>query len=109
MQTTDNKLHSYIQEYTVCDTQENSEPDGARMSKNELFHLAKMAKELHDSITDDYPLDDWMEAKLTKAADYVRSVHQSVSYDLTGEGEESTNEHVTVHITTPSTTVKEDA
>ena len=100
MQTTDDKLNSYLDQYTVCDTQDNSEPDGARMSKNELFHIAELANELHDLITDDYPLDDWMEAKLTKAADYVRSVHQAVSYDVTGDGEQTTNEHTTIHITT---------
>ena len=109
MQTTDDKLKSYLEQYTVCDTQEKSEPDGARMSKNELFHIASLAKELHDLLTDEYPLEDWMEAKLTKAADYVRSVHQSVTYDVTGEGQEGANEHVTVHITTPTNTVKEDA
>tara|TARA_R100000008_G_scaffold86822_1_gene81872 strand:- start:2533 stop:2850 length:318 start_codon:yes stop_codon:yes gene_type:complete len=100
MQTTADKLNKYLDQYTVCDAQEKSEPDGARMSKNELFHIGELANELHDLLTDDYPLDDWMEAKLTKAADYVRSVHQAVTYDVTGEDNESTNEHVTVHITT---------
>ena len=108
MQTTEDKLNSCLKEYTVCDTHEDSEPNGATMSKTDLFHLATIAQELHDLLPDEYPLDDWMEAKLTKAADYVRSVHQSVSYDLKGEGSASTNEHVTVHIATQSTIVKED-
>ena len=77
--------------------------------KNDLFHLADISKELHDMLDDDYPLDDWMEAKITKAADYIRSVHQYVSYDKTGEGEESKNDHVTVYIATSPKTLKADA
>ena len=113
METT-KKLDSYLNElHCHCDgkshgkkkkkkvNEDNAEPDGAGMAKTDLFHLANTSKELHDMLDDDYPLDDWMEAKLTKAADYVKSVYQSVAYDIKGEGEETTNEHTTIYITTP--------
>tara|TARA_X000001382_G_scaffold126752_1_gene113722 strand:- start:1265 stop:1579 length:315 start_codon:yes stop_codon:yes gene_type:complete len=101
METT-KKLDSYLNEFTHADNSEaKTEPNGAGMSKSELYHIANMSKELHDMIDDNYPLDDWMEAKLTKAADYVKSVYQSVVYDIKGEGDETTNEHTTIYITTP--------
>lgn len=101
METT-KKLDSYLNEFThINNSEEKAEPNGAGMAKSELYHITNMSKELHDMIDDNYPLDDWMEAKLTKAADYVKSVYQSVTYDIKGEGEETTNEHTTIYITTP--------
>ena len=109
METT-KKLDSYLNEFThTDDSEEKAEPNGAGMAKTDLFHLANTSKELHDMLDDDYPLDDWMEAKITKAADYIRSVHQYVSYDKTGEGEESKNDHVTVYIATSPKTLTADA
>ena len=109
METT-KKLDSYLNEFTHIDnSEEKSEPNGAGMAKSELYHITNMSKELHDMIDDNYPLDDWMEAKISKAADYIRSVHQYVSYDKTGEGEESKNDHVTVYIATSPKTLKADA
>lgn len=113
METT-KKLDSYLSELAHKeDTEEKSEPNGAGMAKTELFHLANTSKQLHDMLEEDYPLDDWMEAKITKAADYIRSVHQYVSYDKTEEGEEGGDDkqdgHVTVYIATSSKTLRSDA
>jgi len=109
METT-KKLDSYLTELAHKeDSEEKSEPNGAGMAKTDLFDLAKTSKELHDMLSDDYPLNDWMEAKITKAADYIRSVHQYVSYDKTGEGEEDKKDHVTVYIATSPKTLRADA
>ena len=109
METT-KKLDSYLNEFAHKeDSEEKAEPNGAGMAKTDLFQLSDISKELHDMLDDNYPLDDWMEAKITKAADYIRSVHQYVSYDKTGEGEESKNDHVTVYIATSPKTLTADA
>ena len=109
METT-KKLDSYLKEFKHTeDSEEKAEPNGAGMAKTELFHLANTSKELHDMLEEDYPLDDWMEAKITKAADYIRSVHQYVSYDKTGEGESDKKDHVTVYIATSPKTIRADA
>ena len=109
METT-KKLDSYLSELTHKeDSEQKAEPNGAGMAKTELFHLANTSKQLHDMLEEDYPLNDWMEAKITKAADYIRSVHQYVSYDKTGEGEEDNTDHVTVYIATSPKTLSADA
>ena len=79
METT-KKLDSYLSELAHKeDTEEKSEPNGAGMAKTELFHLANTSKQLHDMLEEDYPLDDWMEAKITKAADYISSVRNYIN------------------------------
>ena len=109
METT-KKLDSYLNEFAhKGETEEKPEPDGAGMAKTDLFHLANTSKELHDMLDDDYPLDDWMEAKITKAADYIRSVHQYISYEKTGDGEKDNNDKVTVYIATSPKTLRPDA
>lgn len=59
----------------------------AYMSKSDLYNIIENAQMLHDMIPDDYPLEDWVEAKITKAADYIRSVFQYLKYEMNREGE----------------------
>lgn len=56
--------------------------DDSDMAKSQLYAIAKYALELLQMIKDGDPLDAWVQAKITKAADYVDAVQHYL------EGEE---------------------
>ena len=62
---------------------EEKDPDGyeGAMARRELFHLAQQAQQLHDMLQDDENLEPWVQAKLTKAADYVEAAFKAIIYD----------------------------
>ena len=51
------------------------------MAKRSLYHMARQADQLHDMIMDDENLEPWAQAKITKAADYVRTVFEKFTHD----------------------------
>ena len=59
------------------------DPDGyeGAMARRDLFHLAQQAQQLHDMLQDDENLEPWVQAKLTKAADYVETAFKAIIYD----------------------------
>ena len=69
--------------------------DEGRMAKSQLYKIAKYASELYKMMEDDTQLDAWVQAKLTKACDYIGTV----KHYLEGEeaidmlGEEKDDEH----------------
>jgi hypothetical protein len=69
--------------------------DEGRMAKSQLYKIAKYASELYKMMDDNTQLDAWVQAKLTKACDYVGTV----KHYLEGEeaidmlGEEKEDEH----------------
>ena len=69
--------------------------DEGRMAKSQLYKIAKYASELYKMMDDNTQLDAWVQAKLTKACDYVGTV----KHYLEGEeaidmlGEEKDDEH----------------
>ena len=69
--------------------------DDSDMAKSQLYAIAKYAIELLQMIKDGDPLDAWVQAKLTKACDYIGTV----KHYLEGEeaidmlGEEKDDEH----------------
>lgn len=69
--------------------------DEGRMAKSQLYKIAKYASELYKMMEDDTQLDAWVQAKLTKACDYIGSV----KHYLEGEeaidmlGEKKDDEH----------------
>ena len=77
----------------------------SRMAKSDLYNIAENAKMLHDMLEEDYPLEDWAEAKITKAADYVRSVIQYLKYEIEKEGEPADQEHSKIYIATDPRTL----
>lgn len=83
----------------------NNSDGEARMAKSDLFNIAENAKMLHDMLPEDYPLEDWAEAKITKAADYIRSVHQYLKYELSQEGEPDQEGHTKIYIATDPRTL----
>lgn len=66
---------------TAEDHHENPNDD-SDMAKSQLYAIAKYALELLQMIKDGDPLDAWVQAKITKAADYVDAVQHYL------EGEE---------------------
>ena len=59
------------------------DPDGyeGEMAKRSLFHMAQQAQQLHDMIVNDENLEPWVQAKITKAADYLEKAFKAISYD----------------------------
>jgi len=62
-------------------------PDGevdqeGRMAKRQLADIAEYAQELSQMMQDETQLEAWVQAKLTKAADYIKTVKHYVEYGM---------------------------
>ena len=59
------------------------DPDGyeGEMARRSLYHMASQAQQLHDMLTDDENLKPRVQAKITKAADYLEKAFKAISYD----------------------------
>ena len=62
-------------------------PDGSMdkegaMAKADLFKLGKYSYKLFKKIEDDDQLESWVQAKITKAADYLASVYHYMEYEM---------------------------
>jgi len=59
------------------------DPDGyeGEMAKRSLFHMSQQAQQLHDMLQGDENLEPWVQAKITKAADYLEKAFKAVTYD----------------------------
>jgi hypothetical protein len=53
-----------------------------RMAKRQLSDIADYAAELSQMVTDETQLEAWVQAKLTKAADYIKTVKHYVEYGM---------------------------
>tara|TARA_Y100000296_G_scaffold56319_1_gene64642 strand:+ start:97 stop:411 length:315 start_codon:yes stop_codon:yes gene_type:complete len=53
-----------------------------KMARRELFKISKYSPKIHDMIEDDTDLPEWIEAKITKAADYLGAVMHYLEYEL---------------------------
>lgn len=51
------------------------------MAKSDLASLSQLAAELNDMIESGDELEGWVQAKITKAADYIEAVHKYMKYD----------------------------
>lgn len=54
--------------------------DDGWMAKSELYKIAKYAIALHGMISDTDSLDPWVQAKITKASDYMGSIKHYLEY-----------------------------
>lgn len=54
----------------------------AKMARADLFKLAQYSFKLFKMIQDHQELDGWVQAKITKAADYIASVYHYMEYEL---------------------------
>ena len=60
-----------------------------QMAKADLYKLHQYAAKLHKLIADDQELEGWVQAKITKAADYISSVYHYLEYEqMAGEAVE---------------------
>lgn len=60
-----------------------------QMARAQLYNIAKNAIELHDllkNITESEGLEGWVQSKITKAEDYIGTVHDHLSYQEKFEG-----------------------
>jgi bacterioferritin (cytochrome b1) len=92
MQTTQ-KLDGYLTEYT-------DETITEVTSTVELTQVVEMAQGLQDMLTEDYPIEDWMQAKVTKAANYIKAVHEHITNDLSEDRQADNTDHVKVYVAT---------
>lgn len=56
--------------------------DEGAMAKADLFKLAKYSYKLYEKINDEDQLEGWVQAKITKAADYIASVYHYLEYEM---------------------------
>jgi len=54
----------------------------AKMARADLFKLAQYSFKLFKMIQEDQELEGWVQAKITKAADYVSSVYHYMQYEM---------------------------
>ena len=52
------------------------------MAKADLFKLANYSHKLYQQIQDEDQLESWVQAKITKAADYIASVFHYLEYEM---------------------------
>jgi len=53
-----------------------------RMAKRQLSDIAEYSQELMEMLQDETQLEAWVQAKLTKAADYIKTVKHYVEYGM---------------------------
>lgn len=53
-----------------------------RMAKRQLSDIAGYAAELEQMLSDETQLEAWVQSKLTKAADYIKTVKHYVEYGM---------------------------
>lgn len=55
-----------------------------QMARADLYKIAKYAIKLHDmlkGVSEEQGLEGWVQAKITKAADYIGAVYHNLDYD----------------------------
>ena len=62
-------------------SQEHVDREGA-MAKSDLYKLANYSLKLFKKLHDDDQLEGWVQAKVTKAADYIASVYHYLEYEM---------------------------
>jgi len=60
----------------------DTEDEDGFMAKAQLYHMAKYAADLHGMIQDRDNLEPWVQAKLTKAQDYLSVVKHYLEYQM---------------------------
>jgi len=65
-----------------------------RMAKRQLANIAEYSQELSQMLSDETQLEAWVQSKLTKAADYIKTVKHYVEYGM----EEGAYDQVTPHM-----------
>ena len=67
--------------------EEDSHREG-KMAKHDAMECASDSKDVSEMIQDDTDLPEWLEAKITKSADYMNSVKDYLTHHMSGEVKE---------------------
>ena len=62
-------------------SKQDEEQDEGRMLKAQLFRVIKNAQDLHNMIGEHEEFPGWIQAKITKATDYLQSVRNHIEYE----------------------------
>ena len=64
-----------------------------RMAKRQLEDIAEYSREMCEMLEDDTQLESWVQAKITKAADYIQKVKHYLEYEMkAGKHDQVTSE-----------------
>jgi hypothetical protein len=69
-------------EHKPLDVPAAEEEQQGKMAKADLYKLASYSHKLFKSLNDDDELEAWVQAKITKAADYIASVFHYLEYEM---------------------------
>lgn len=64
-----------------CDDENDEDDHEGSMAKSDLASISSLSAEINDMIDNDAELEGWVQAKITKAADYIEAVHKYMKYD----------------------------
>tara|TARA_Y100001938_G_C7899374_1_gene333843 strand:+ start:270 stop:632 length:363 start_codon:yes stop_codon:yes gene_type:complete len=53
-----------------------------RSTKKQLYYIFRKAQSLHDMLHDDDDLPEWVQSKVTRAADKINSVYEYLEYKI---------------------------
>ena len=68
-------------------TSDNAEPEEGQMAQGDVRAIAAMAKKIDEMVSEMTDLPEWVQAKITKAQDYLTAVTQHLSHP--GEDQEA--------------------
>lgn len=68
-------------------TSDNAEPQEGQMAQGDVRSIVAMAKKIDDMVSEMTDLPEWVQAKITKAQDYLTAVTQHLSHP--GEDEQA--------------------
>lgn len=69
------------------DSSDNAEPEEGQMAQGDVRSIVAMAKKIDDMVSEMTDLPEWVQAKITKAQDYLTAVTQHLSHP--GEDEQA--------------------
>lgn len=72
----------------IEDVDEESDSSEVGMAQSELYKLAEYAPKLLDMVGNYDELEGWVQAKITKASDYVSDIYHYLKYEQEGPGRE---------------------
>jgi hypothetical protein len=59
----------------------------AKMARADLYKLAQYSAKLFKMIDENQELDGWVQAKITKASDYISSVYHYLEYEQVAQSQ----------------------
>lgn len=73
-------MAKYTRRFKIMEQQIHLQDPEGEMAKADLYRAAKSAMKLFDMIKDNQDLEGWVQAKITKASDYLDGVYHYLEY-----------------------------